>query len=192
MVHVQSSIEIQASLAEVFRLLCEPARKTRLNPEVEVIHAELVTPGPMAVGSRIYYNLRVPGGIRSFHCEVTAYEHNRSVEWLSDTRPSFRVRQSLEPTASGCRLVHDEWLAVAAPAAAKPRRWSLAEITQAFRQAAGLGMPGVPALIGEPLEEMRAAMQNSLAVWLGNIRRHLEVARGEAGIEFDPASTVAF
>ncbi len=189
MVHVQATITIQASPAEVFRLLCDPELKTRLNPDVELLHAAPLTPGPMCVGSRIFYSIRVPDGARSFHCEVTAFEHNRLIEWRSDTQPAFRVRQGLEPTSTGCRLVHDEWLDTVAPAPATTRGWSLADIAQAFRQAAGLDMP---TLTSDAETDMQRVMQERLGVWLENIRAHLETARCASDGDIHAIATVAF
>lgn len=186
MVHVQATINIQASPAEVFRLLCDPERKARLNPDVEVLHAASLTPGPMGVGSRIFYRLRTPNGVCEFHCEISAFETNRVIEWVSDTRPSFRVRQLVEPTATGCQLVHDECLESATPAPVKPRRWSFTEIAQAFQQAAGLD---VPAAVDD---KMQGAMQASLARWLENIRSCLEQSRAESGGGLHAIATVAF
>lgn len=186
MVHVQAAIDIQASPAEVFRLLCDPELKTRLNPDVEVLHAAPVTPGPMAVGSRIFYRLRTANGSCEFHCDVSAIESNHMIEWVSDTRPSFRVRQVVEATAGGCRLVHDEWLETAAPAPAKSRKWSMDEIAQAFQQAAGFEMP---AAVDDTTQR---AMQSGLTRWLENIRAYLEQTRTDAGNDFETILTVAF
>lgn len=189
MLHIQSSIEIAASRAEAFRLLGDAERKARLNPEIEVLNVTQVTDGPLGLGTRIYYSLQTAAGTRNFHCEVVAFELNRLIEWVSDTQPSFRVRQSLEPTATGCRLVHDEWLAVEV-AAPKKTRWSLRHVVEAFEKVSGFDAPsGAPAA---DAADMRAAMQRSLSVWLGNIKSCLEGPCAETGIDLETVSTVAF
>jgi hypothetical protein len=190
MLHIQSSIEIATSLGEAFRLLGDAERKARLNPEIEVLRVSQVTDGPLGVGTRIYYSLQTPAGTRSFHCEVVAFESNRLIEWVSDTQPLFRVRQSLEPTSRGCRLVHDEWLAIEVVPPRKQRQWSLLDVAQAFEKVAGFDVPAAGA--GGAAGELVDAMQRSLSVWLGNIKSSLEAARPETPIDFTAPSTVAF
>jgi uncharacterized protein YndB with AHSA1/START domain len=184
MIHVQATIEINTSPAEVFRLLCDPELKTRLNPDVELLQAAVLSPEPLAVGSRIFYRLRTPHGVSEFHCDVSAFETNRLIEWVSDTQPQFRVRQVIEATTGGCRLIHEETLQTAEPA--KPRKWSLADLAQAFQQAAGLDAPTAPG------ENMQQAMQAGLTRWLENMRVFLEAPRPEPDAEFHTISTVAF
>jgi len=192
MLHIQSSIEIAASLAETFRLLGDAERKARLNPDIKVLNVAQVTDGPLGPGTRIYYSLETPAGIRNFHCEVVAYEPDRLIEWVSDTQPAFRVRQSLEPTETGCRLVHDEWLAREVAVPKKTRKWSLFDVADAFREASDLDTSPAPAAGGGDEQALLGAMQRSLAVWLGNIKSCLEGPSAETGIDLANLTTVAF
>ena len=188
MIHVHATIDIQASPAEVFGLLCDPERKTRLHPEVEVLHAAALTPGPITSGSRIFYRLRTATGVREFHCEISAFEPEHRIEWISDTQPLFRVRQVIEPTATGCRLRHDEWLEGAAPAPAPVNsKWSLAAISETFQHAAGLAMT-----FRSPEDEQHEALQRSLGLWLENIRGSLEMSRTNHGDDLHALTTIAF
>lgn len=190
MLHIHSSIEIRASLAEVFRLLCDPERKTRLNPAIELLHAVPVTPGALAVGSRIFYSLRTRQGQHNFHCQVTAFEPNRLIEWVSDTVPSFRVRQTLEPDGQGCRLLHDEWLTVAR--AEQPAQPSLSELAGLLRRAAGLDAPSMPAPAEEGIARLQTTLEQQLGVWLGNIKAQFEGPEESPAATFETIATLPF
>lgn len=191
MLHIQSSIDIETAPAAAFRLLVDAERKARLNPEIEVLNVAQVTDGPLGLGTRVFYSLQTAAGIGNFHCEVVAFEANRLIEWLSDTQPPFRVRQRLEPTATGCRLVHDEWLTVEVATAAPPRRGSLRELLRAFQQAAGIDAP-MAAMAPDGSAELRDTLQRRLTLWLGNIKACLEATPAENRMDLDGASIVAF
>jgi len=192
MIHMQAAIDIQASTADVFRLLCDPELKARLNPEIELLHAFTETPGPMQVGSRIQYRLLSNGQPREFLCVVTAYEHHRVIEWKSNTHPAFRVRQTVEPASNGCRLIHDEWLETATPSKVNRPHMSFNDMVQIFQQAAGMDLSAATTLVADPVESTQAAMESSLTRWLENIRAHLEQSQPQTADDFQVISTMAF
>jgi len=186
MLHLQAEIECDVPVAEAFRLLCDPARLTRLNPRVKLLNAAVISAGPMAVGSRLRYSLRNVAGVVSFGAEVTAFEPGRLIEVVSDTQPPFRVRQTLEPTLYGCQLRHEEWLTPdSAQLQAATAERPLLYVLRMLQDAAGLSRPS-----GEELEQtrcdiLRDEMQRALGVWLQNIKHHLEAAA--AALTQDPS-----
>lgn len=94
------------------------------------------------MGSRLHHCLRVPAGITSFDSEVTAFVPDRLIELVSDTRPPFRVRQTLEPTLYGCQPIHEEWLTPdAAPLQATGEDRPLLYLLRRLRAAIGLSRP---------------------------------------------------
>jgi len=192
MLHIQSSIEIETSLAEAYRLLADSERKARLNPDIEVLKIESVTDGPLAVGTRTFHSLRTANGVQKFHSEVVACETNRYIEWLTDTQPAFRVRQSLELTATGCLLVHEEWLDTQPELPAMDSLGVLLEVAETFRDAASMDLSPRPAHVGDPAEGLRHDMQRSLAAWLANIKSHLEVSQNRTEIDFSTEIVVGF
>jgi len=192
MLHLQSSIEIATSLAEAFRLLADAECKARLNPDIEVLKISQVTDGPIGMGTRTFFSLRTDTGIRNFHCEVVGFEPNRYIEWLSDTQPAFRVRQSLELTATGCLLVHDEWLDEQPKTPAQDSRGVLFDIADAFQLAASMDISPAPAHAANPSEDLRLHMQERLAVWLANIKSRLEVPEGRDAFDFTQEIVVGF
>ncbi|OGI39751.1 MAG: hypothetical protein A2140_01170 [Candidatus Muproteobacteria bacterium RBG_16_62_13] len=190
MLHLQSQIEIDVPAADTFRLLCDPARKTALNPAIELLSAALVSAGPVGQGSRIHYHLRTGAGVRSFHCTVTAFAPDRLIEMESDTSPPFRVRQTLEATLYGCSLLHEEWLddgAVALPA--QTHEQPLPILKRLLQEAIGHGLPSTTLLRERQREALRDQLLQSLALWLGNIKDALEIASQAAPAENSALAT---
>jgi len=177
MLHLQDQIDIDVPASEAFRLLCDPARKTELHPQVELIQAMLVSDGTLALGSRIHYCLRTPGGIRNFHCTVTAFEADRCIEMVSDTQPPFRVRQTLEPTLYGCTLRHEEWMDAGRNQVQEAgRQRPMAFLLRLMEQAAGHSMPTALEMAATQQDTLRDELQQTLETWLDNIKAHLETA----------------
>lgn len=177
MLHLQSEIECDVPVAEVFRLLCDPARLTRLNPRVRLLNAAVISAGPLAIGSRLRYSLRNAAGVVSFGAEVTAFERERLIEVVSDTQPPFRVRQTLEPTLCGCQLRHEEWLtpdSVQLQVATAER--PLLYLLRMLQDATGLFRPSGEELEQTRCDTLRDEMQRALGVWLQNIKNHLETS----------------
>jgi len=180
MLHLQAQIEIDVPVSDAFRLLCDPARKTELNPQVELIHAIPVTEGVLAPGSRIRYCLRTAGGVRNFHCTVTALVPDRCIEMVSDTQPPFRVRQTLEATLYGCILQHDEWIDAGRDQVQEAgRQRPLAFLLRLMEEAAAHSMPTASQMDDNQQDTLRAELTEALEGWLGNIKHYLESAGQE-------------
>jgi len=175
MLHLESQIEIDVPAPLAFALLCDPVRKTELNPKVEAVLAANPSTSSLGVGSRIHYRLRTASGYRAFHCTVTAFEPDRLLEVVSDTQPSFRVRQSLEPTLYGCLLRHDEWIdAGRAQIQAGGRERPLPFLLRVLEAAVGHSMPTPEEMEQGQQEILQSELEQSLAEWLTNIKVCLE------------------
>lgn len=186
--HLRSEIDCDVPVADAFRLLCDPARLTRLNPRVKLLSAALISAGPLAMGSRLRYRLRLLSGTASFGTEVTAFVPDRLIEFVSDTQPPFRVRQTLEPTLYGCQLTHEEWLTpdnAQLHAAAEER--PLLYLLHMLQDAVGLSRPSGAELEQTQRDTLRAEMQDALGAWLRNIKNHLEA--DAAALTNDPSVT---
>jgi hypothetical protein len=175
MIHIRSSVELAVPPTTLFELLCDPARKASLNPKITVLNATLATPGPVGVGSEFFYSLKIGAGSAAFRCRVTAFEANRLIEVVSDTARPFRVRHAIEPTVNGCRLVHDEWVeAGPAQAPRATREQNAFRFMNIFNRALDHALPTAHDLDIEANQRLSHEMQNDLAVWLANIKTHLE------------------
>lgn len=178
MIHIHSSIDIDVAPDAVFDLLCDPERKTALNPKVVVLKARRETAGPVGPGTEFFYSLGGDWGAKSFRCRVTAFAADRMIEVVSDTNPPFRVRQTLEPTLTGCRLVHEEWLDLAPRQAQRAAQENpLFYTLKLLQRAAGLTLPTAHELDLAADDTLTRQMQCDLAVWLGNIKASLEAEK---------------
>jgi len=177
MLHLRTEIDCDVPVADAFRLLCDPERLMRLNPQVNLLSAAPISAGPLAVGSRLRYCLRVPAGTTSFVAEVTAFVPDRLIEFVSDTQPPFRVRQTLEPTLYGCQLIHEEWLTPdAAQLQAAGEERPLLYLLRMLQAAVGLSRPSGEELEQTRRETLRDELQRALGLWLQNIKDHLEAS----------------
>jgi len=184
MLHLQSQIDIDVPVGDAFRLLCDPARKAELNPTISVVNATVVGGGTLVHGSRVHYRLNTAAGLQSFTCTVTAFVPNRLIEMESDTHPPFRVRQTLETTLYGCRLVHEEWVKIgAAQIQSESRERPLSTLKRLLQDAIGHGMPTPDALARRQHEILVDQMQQTLAAWLAKMKDHLETATRDELVE---------
>jgi len=188
MLHLRTEIECDVPVANAFRLLCDPERLMRLNPRVNLLSATQISAGPLAVGSRLRYCLRVPAGSVSFDTEVTAFVPDQLIEFVSDTQPPFRVRQTLAPTLYGCQLIHEEWLPPdAAQLQAAGEERPLLYLLRMLQVAVGLSRPSDEELEQTQRETLRDELQRALGLWLENIKTYLEAAA--ASLTHGPSAT---
>jgi len=175
MIRIVESVDIDAQPAEVFRLLCDPERKARLNPGVTVLQASVMTPGPIARGARIRYRLCTTSGVSAFDCEVTEFEPDHVIEVQSQAPIRFTVRQSVDPHPGGCRLVHQESAEIG-PARLRTHaeRHPLPYLLQLLRAAAGLVLPSADELEETQTQTVADEMRTALRTWLTNIKTDLE------------------
>lgn len=180
MLHLQSQIEIDVPAGQAFALLCDPVRKSELNPQIEAVLMAAVSAGPLDVGSRFHYRLRTAAGLRAFNCTVTAFEPDRLLEVVSDTTPPFRVRQTLEPTLDGCLLSHDEWIeAGQAQVQAGAQQRPLPFLLRVLEAAVGYSMPTPAELDRGQHDILKNELQRALDTWLDRLKACLESAHHE-------------
>jgi len=191
-IHLRSAIDITASLVDAFRLLTDSESKARLNPGVEVISIIREAGTPLAIGARTFFSLRTPEGVQNFNCAVTAFENNHFIEWLSDTQPGFRVRESVEMTATGCRITHEEWFDEFSDESAAPAQHVLSEIADAFQLAASMNIGPVAGQLRDPAIDLQKQLEARLSAWLENIKSHLENADQRSTNELAAETVVAF
>jgi len=180
MLHLQSQIELDVPAGQAFALLCDPVRKSELNPQIEAVLAAVVSSGPLGVGSRIHYRLRTKTGLRTFNCVVATFEPDRVLEVISDTQPPFRVRQSLEPTLYGCTLMHEEWIEAGhAQLQAGGQQRPLPFLLRVMEAAVAHSMPTPAEMELGQQEALKTELQQALDDWLGHIKTSLEATHHE-------------
>lgn len=108
MIVVSRDIDIAAPPERVFALLCDPATRSRLAPDVSPIHVEIEGGGPLALGSRCHFRLQSGARVIDYHTRVTDFRPDRLLVTLSDSTIPFETRMELAPTARGTRLTHTE------------------------------------------------------------------------------------
>lgn len=104
MFQITESIDIASPPEAVFAFLTDPARRPEWDHSV--VSEELLTPPPVAPGSRIRTRMSVMGRDVAFEWRVTAFDAPREMAAESDsgTLPA-RMRFVFAESASGC-LVH--------------------------------------------------------------------------------------
>lgn len=105
--HLKTSIDIDTSPSEVWRILTDLGAYQEWNPFI------VSASGKVAVGEELVNRLQPPGGRpMTFRPNVTAVEQDRTFEWLGHLGIAGifdgRHRFNLEPIASGTRLDHTE------------------------------------------------------------------------------------
>lgn len=103
MFDLTESIDIARSPADVFAFLTDPARRSEWDRSV--VSETLVSPPPVAVGSRIRTRMRVMGRELEFEWRVRAFDAPTTMAAESDsgtmpTRMSFDFSQA----GDGCRV----------------------------------------------------------------------------------------
>ncbi len=178
MVTISASVDIAASPKAVFDLVTDVSRRARLNPRVGVLGIAKITPGPVRLGTRFRYRVAVDGHIVEHACECVAFEPGRLMETVSDTKPPFRVRVTVEPIPGGARLTQEEFFEL--PPAVMPlprwRCWPGRLLDKLFGGADCLRQ-SAESLAAEAEETCRR-LQPRLAGWLERLKRHLEQGRG--------------
>ena len=108
MVVVSGSIHIDAPVARVFALMCDPAARSRLHPDVTPIQVEIEGGGLMAVGRNCHFRLRMEGRVVDYRTRVTEFEPNRLLLTVSDSAVPFETRIETWPENNGTRLTQTE------------------------------------------------------------------------------------
>jgi uncharacterized protein YndB with AHSA1/START domain len=104
---------IHAAPEDVARIMFDPEREGEWT--AKGARAEKLTPGPLAVGSRVRHEAGVHGWKVSFVTEVKAFDPDRRLEMeVVDSPDHGRIIYQVAPTAGGAIAaihVHDEGLA---------------------------------------------------------------------------------
>ncbi|MFF0909351.1 SRPBCC family protein [Microbacterium enclense] len=103
MFHVTETIDIAGPPDAVFAFLTDPARRPQWDHTV--MSEQLLTPPPVAPGSRIRTRMSVMGREVEFEWRVTAFDAPREMAAESDsgTLPA-RMRFDFAATDTGCRV----------------------------------------------------------------------------------------
>ncbi len=108
MVVVTGSIHINAPVERVFALMCDPAARSRLHPDVTPLQVEIEGGGPIAVGRTCHFRLRMEGRVVDYRTRVTEFEPNRLLLTVSDSAVPFETRIETHPEDHGTRLTQTE------------------------------------------------------------------------------------
>lgn len=177
MVRVRRSVDIQARPETVFDLVCDVARKARLDPNAKPLGVGQETPGPVGVGTVFYYRLVIEGKIAEYRSRCIAFEPGRLLVTESDTSPPFRVHISVDPLPAGARLTHEETFTLPALVVPLPRArgWLARPLRLLFGDRPYLAQ-GPEALAAEEAD-WEARLNRRLERWLASIKAHLEQER---------------
>ena len=178
-VKVTASVEIAAPPSTVFRLVCDPDAKARLNPSVEVIRIERETPGPLGVGSATFYRLQKGHRIFEYRMHCLRFEADRLIESRADLPTLFAVRVELEALPSGSRLTQTETCEVGLQVlegVATSQRAALAwKLVKTLAMVAPeLAHETCALVLRRRAEWLREGMQPELLRWLQRIKAHVE------------------
>jgi hypothetical protein len=174
MVHLKASIDIFARPEEVFRLVADVERRTRLDPHVAVLGVAQLTHGPLNPGTEFHHRVVIGGHIADYRSRCVAYEPGRLMEMVSDSSPPFTTRVQVAPNCDGACLIHEEFFELPELCMPLPRAggWFGKVLTRMFGDAEYLRQ-GAEALAQEEAQ-MEALLQQRLNKWLQAIKRHLE------------------
>jgi hypothetical protein len=173
---VSRSIDIHTPVGKAYVLMCDPARRARLNPAITPISVELEGGGPVAVGTVCHFRLQTPAGLADYRSRVVTLIPGRQIVWCTDTAVPVEITLAVEELAGHCRFTHAEsfepneaMLAMAAPKGSRGRflQW-----------VAGL-LPFLDLDAAERLQDQReqaleAKLGEGLERWLVAIRTELE------------------
>jgi hypothetical protein len=172
-VKVRTSVDINATPEQVFTLITDLPKKTKLCPHTAIIRIVQLPAGPVEVGTIFYHRVVVNGQIVDYHNNVTEFENNKRMVTQSDTQPSFRIEVTVEAINEGCRLSQEESFSLSELLVPIPKGigW-LGKILKFFFGDKEVLRQGENSLAREA-EETRADLQNRLEGWLNGIRKHL-------------------
>ncbi len=178
---VFQSIHIAAPVEQVFALLCDPARRAALNPDVTPLQVETDDRQPLHTGSTCRFRLQIGGRIVEYRLHFRAVIPPARIEAVSDTAIIFETIMETKAEAGGTRLTQteifepsDDMLIEAAPPFPASRRFS--------RLIARL----LPFLDSDSAEDQRARqeavlkemLEKKLGIWLVAIRQEMEHSAG--------------
>jgi hypothetical protein len=171
---VSRRIDIRAPIGKVFALMCDPARRARLNPGITPIAVEFEGNGPVAAGTVCHFRLQTAAGIADYRSRVLTLVPGRQIVWCTDTAVPVEITLTVEQHPGYCRFTHAEafepseaMLGTASPKGSRGRflRW-----------VAGL----LPFLDLDAAERLQTQREQALAAKLGEgLERWLDAIRAE-------------
>lgn len=125
MIRPTARIHIEASPAEVIGFIADPANAPRWMKALEV--SELITPGPIGVGSRFREVQRAGGQRIETICEIVDFDPERRYAWRSVDDGDARYGGGFTATPSagrGTDLVYEGWATATGRLAEREAAWA--------------------------------------------------------------------
>ncbi len=105
MIHHETSIHLHRPAHEVFAFLSDPQKL--LLWQSNLLQSEMLTEGPLRLGSRFREVRRMGPRESEIRGEVSDFEMNRRLATRTETRPQATVRYVLEPEEGGTHLHYE-------------------------------------------------------------------------------------
>lgn len=181
-----AQVDVRTAPTRAFRVVSDLREKARLNPNVEVIHVQLLGGEPVREGSVFLNRLRRGRRIVEYESRCIVCEPPRRYWSRSVTDPPFEVRVTVDARPGGCRIIQEERLPVtpalldALEPPPGPRGFAEALASMAM-------VPALRPLDGHVRDLQRERLARrftaELSAWLEAIRRHLEGDGAAARVE---------
>lgn len=172
---VSRNIHIATPVERVFALMCDPAARARLNPQVTPLRVEIENDICLMEGSICHFRVQLNQRIVDYRTQVREFVPQRRIVSVSDTAVPFEITIETAPENGGTRLTQSERF----------------EPTEDMLLAAGDGtwlvrrLPKILWWIDSDYalsererqeQRLREKLEANLAQWLSAIRSHLEAA----------------
>ena len=103
MTEIRCATTVQASQAATFDTFCDFARAAEMIPAIQRI--EMLTPGPVGVGTRFRETRRMYGKEATEQMTVTVFDRPRHLELAADSHGTdYRARYAFKPEGSSTRV----------------------------------------------------------------------------------------
>lgn len=178
MIVVSRSIHIEAPVERVFTLMCDPAARARLNPDVKPIRVEIESGRPLAQGSVCHFRLQVGDRIADYRIRIVEFITGRRIVSVSDSAVPFEVCLETDPENGGTRLTQTERFEASEEMLDKAVADRATQRVLGFAYRLYLAFDTDTALRLKQREEelLTRKLEATLDRWLASIKRHLERA----------------
>ncbi len=102
MIRHETSIHLNRTPAQVFPFLAEPQKL--LLWQLDLISSEMLTEGPLRIGSRFHEVRRMGPRETEIRAEITDFDADQCLATRTETKPAATVRYELHPEEGGTRL----------------------------------------------------------------------------------------
>jgi hypothetical protein len=174
MATVKQYIDIKASMDEVFALVIDAERRSKLNPKATLLAMSHYPEGQIKEGTIFNYRVIVEGKVIEYKNTCIGLEQNRYFETQTDTEPPFRVKLSIEKIGDKIRLTQEEQFSLPKIHLSIPQSRGLLGkfIRQMFGNEAKIDQD--PELHAQREAEYSVKLNSRLILWLEAIKTHLE------------------